>query len=338
MGGRVGQTVWDSRGITLVAWLLFVGLVSVFVGGDAFWGGWWRRQGWWFFVHLALLFFLLRSSAISEKFVKNILKILLVVLVSLGFVTLGSGYRPTGTVGEANSCGLFAGMLVILLSESKRVSKLFPLGVIGMVLSGSRSVLAGFMVAIFGRLRMSMRVILVLFFVLFLAWFNLDRGMGNREFLWQESVTIWQKSPWVGIGLDNFQDAFTKEVGMLGLNWQKFDQPHSLPLWLLVSTGSVGLGLFGGWLYLVFSSRGGERWKELTTMVLVFSLFQPLLTSVWIYLFVFLALISTRDMGIKPKGLAHPPGLINLRSLVTIGLAAWTWWNVAWFVFRQYLP
>jgi O-antigen ligase len=93
----------------------------------------------------------------------------------------------------------------------------------------------------------------------------------------------------LGIGLDNFQTAFSVLMQGKGLQWANYDQPHNLILWLLVSTGSLGLASFIGWITTIFLSAKRTVWLKIALAMLIFGQFQPFSVSTWVYLFIVLA-------------------------------------------------
>lgn len=321
--------------LALWIWIAFVGVASAFLGGEAFWGGWWRRQGWWFFVHLGVLFFLTSTSSFSERFVRRLIMFFLAVTVVLGLVGVTANFRPSGTLGEANSWGLFAGLmsLVVLLISQRKFLLLFSL--IALIASQSRSAILAFVLFAFPKVAPVSKMVMIFSAIVLVLWFQLGRGTGERLTVWRETFSIWKSSPWVGIGLDNFQSVFTLRMRPLGLNWPKFDQPHNLPLFVLVSTGSIGLGLYCGWLYLLFSVPGRKLWRQLAGLILVFSLFQPLLTPVWVYLFLLLGFSARKDSPPRIVRVAKSERVVA--SVLIVVLGVWIWWNLAWFMFGQYL-
>jgi len=84
------------------------------------------------------------------------------------------------------------------------------------------------------------------------AWTDKNRELRNdnrfdeldspRYALWQDALDLWREHPLVGLGQDNFAQAYITE------RTSGTDEPrwtHSLPLRLLVHTGLVGAVLFG---------------------------------------------------------------------------------------------
>jgi hypothetical protein len=265
---------------SLLLWLAVFLLSSHLAGGDAFWGGWWRRQGFWFMLHLAGLWYLVATSSLSGRFMARGIQLVAMIVALLGFLDHG---RSAGSLVEANSFGLIAalGTIVAIYERSASAAVTF----LGVVMSQSRSAILAL-----GSLILSRRtwgwIVLPIFLIIIGLTFA--RGGGERMTVWLATLGLWRERPWLGIGLDNFQSVFWQHMHMRGAIWRSYDQPHNLVLWLLVSTGSLGLAAISGWLYIVWSQIRFAVWKNLILALVVYGLFQPLSTTVWVYLFVIL--------------------------------------------------
>lgn len=320
--------------ISLLLYLLFLLLESYLSGGNAFWGGWWRRQGWWFMVHLGILFYLVFSADLDQKFIFRALKTFLLLTVVSGLVLWPSHQRFSGTLGEANSWGIFAALALVLAMKLKQPRSSSILFFVGLLLSQSRSALASLVVLI-TKTSLPVKLALLIIGLAFIGWFNFVRGTGERLELWSFSFNLWQAHPWFGIGLDNFQAVFTKFMEGKGLGWQYYDHPHNIILWLLVSSGALGFGLFAGWLYLTFSYGKNDKnqiFKKLALSILIFGLFQPLSTAVSVYLFTFMALIVWSPGSSQPNQSSRN----SLYQLWTLLLGIGTWWFIVWQTANQY--
>lgn len=272
--------------VTLVIWLLVVLASSVVSGGEAYWGGWWRRQGFWFIAHLALLYYLVSSAEISHQFVQKLIIVIGILSLVVGVIM---GGRLSGAMLEPNNLGMLIAISVLLSFENK-FWLAFALTSVGLVLASSRAAVLAFLPALV-RLPRKLAVVILVASCIFLAWMSWLRGGGERLALWQATWRLWSNKPWLGIGLDNFQHDFSVQMLNKGLQWRNYDQPHNLVLWLLVSTGSLGLASFAGWLVVIFRKAQHPVWIRVSVAILIFSLFQPLSVSVWSYLFIFFALM-----------------------------------------------
>lgn len=209
-----------------------------------------------------------------------------------GFVT--SDNRVVGIFGYSpNYLSLFLAPLAILifawLVEQKKSSKIlttvyclsFGLSLLALWFSGSRSgllaVLAGlafYWVARFWSIiRQKAWLLFLLIGILLLslaiAWlafrpdFSLSPESGKRAvssnnirwLIWEKSIELGRNHPFVGVGLANFQPAFTKLSQDNG-NFQKYvipwaHTPHNIFLMFWLSTGLIGLTAFI-WLIVNF--------------------------------------------------------------------------------------
>lgn len=324
---------------SLWLWLLFLGLESLFLGGNSFWGGWWRRQGWWFLLHLGVLASLVSTARVRRGTTIKLLGLFSGLTVVAGFLGLTNFTRLGGTLGEANSWGIFAVLATLVVFEFPKFRWLLLLFLPAAVLSQSRSAMLAFLVVGLKKFGWGLRLILIISFIALAAWFNLERGLGQRQVVWSETLALWrQGGSFFGLGLDNFQEAFSKHMAGRGLEWPYYDQPHNLILWLLVSTGSIGLGLFLGWLYLVFSAAKSGIWKSLALALLVFGLFQPWSTAVWVYFFIVMGLLMGESVKgaekLRPEKLKSPWGLLRFGWVALLG--TWTWWAVVWSTVAGY--
>ncbi|KKT75951.1 MAG: O-antigen polymerase [Microgenomates group bacterium GW2011_GWA2_44_7] len=276
--------------LTLTVFLGFLFIQSMVSGGNAFSGGYWRRQGWWFFAYLGVLFYLVATAELDRVFIMRSIRVILFAVAGLGLLFLPGPLRFAGTFGEANSWGVFAALSLVSVFESKkyRILSFFPL--VALLLSQSRSALVAVALPFISSVRWYVKLPIILLSIIFIMWFNIVRGSGERLEVWSASFSIWQSAPWLGIGLDNFQSVFTDYMQNRGLQWQYYDHPHNLIIWSIVSMGTVGFGLFIGWLSSVFSFVGESYFKKLSLILLIFGFFQPFSTAVWVFLVIFLAL------------------------------------------------
>ncbi len=276
--------VWDWPTTTLLVWLGLALLSSVFAGGNAFWGGWWRRQGFWFMGHLGLAFWLFASTSLSAKLIHKIM-----VHVGILFLVAGLlvGGKWSGTILESNNYAIIA-VVVFILSLDSRTLVPMVLAPIAIIFAESRSALLS-MVVLAKYVPKKIFFLILVATLGFLIWFSWLRGSGGRWELWGQSLVLWKQYPWLGIGLDNFQTAFSVLMQGKGLQWANYDQPHNLILWLLVSTGSLGLASFIGWITTIFLSAKRTVWLKIALAMLIFGQFQPFSVSTWVYLFIVLA-------------------------------------------------
>lgn len=82
-----------------------------------------------------------------------------------------------------------------------------------------------------------------------------NTSLGRRIHLWHWGWTIWQESPWWGIGINSVRPLAMS--GDLSHRLGEFEIPHLHNSWLelLVSTGLIGVLLFAG--FAVLAARGG---------------------------------------------------------------------------------
>lgn len=277
--------VWNWPLVTMLIWLGAVLVSSVFAGGDAFWGGWWRRQGFWFMAHLGILFWLTTTTVVNSKYIQKAIIYIGTALLVVG--TLAGG-RWSGSILEPNNYAILAVSVFILSLDSKSLIPML-LSPVAIVLAGSRSPLLSGIVLV-NYLPKKLLLAVSVFAFLFMIWFTWLRGGGGRWELWVQSLVLWAKHPWLGVGLDNFQSAFSILMQGKGLQWSSYDQPHNLILWLLVSTGSLGLATWVGWITTVLLATRNKLWIKIALAIIIFGLFQPLSISVWVYLFIALAI------------------------------------------------
>lgn len=267
------QKLSSLPSLLIVSTLLWVGvflLSSQLNLGNAFWGGWWRRQGFWTMLHLVGLWYLVGTSGLSKKFILHSMQVVILVVAAVGFL---SGGRSSGSLWEANSLGLL--MAIGTIASISLRKKTGIITALSLVFSQSRAAIMGLLVLLFNKKGWILTIVIGLL----IFGFTLVRGGNERLFIWKETLGIWQHKPWLGIGLDNFQLTY---AGVF------YDQPHNLILWILACTGSLGLGSFVGWLYLIWQKITDNTWKKLLLAMVIYSMFQPFSITVWTYFFIIL--------------------------------------------------
>jgi O-antigen ligase len=234
--------------------------------------------------HLGLAFWLFASTSLSTKLIHKIM-----VHVGILFLVAGLlvGGKWSGTILESNNYAIIA-VAVFILSLDSRTLVPMVLAPIAIVFAESRSALLS-MVVLVKYLPKKILFLILVVTLGFLIWFSWLRGSGGRGELWGQSLVLWKQHPWLGIGFDNFQTAFSALMQGKGLQWVNYDQPHNLILWLLVSTGSLGLASFIGWITTIFLSAKRTIWLKIALAILIFGQFQPFSVSTWVYLFIVLA-------------------------------------------------
>lgn len=286
-GVRMARGRWPRLGVRglgpIAGWLVVTGLTSWTLGGWAVWGGYWRQQGWWSWVHFGLAWYLVATAQIRWREVEKIMAGVAAVAVAIG-VTQVNGQRAVGTLGEANNLGLMAAVLAATW-KGRGKWLMRTLGGVGMVISQSRAVIVALLGAIFyDRSGLGKKWFLIGLIVL--GWWTFVRSDGGRLLVWGETMEVWRSSPWIGIGWDNLQSRFAGDKRLI-----RYDNPHNVVLWSLVSQGAIGTALMVGWGYVVWVGANKEA-KKIAVLVLVFTLFQPVSSTVFGYLAVILGMMA----------------------------------------------
>lgn len=96
-------------------------------------------------------------------------------------------------------------------------------------------------------------------------------SIGNRLFLWQGGIRIFQEYPLLGAGIDGYQFAMRR----LYPDEQSYQpNPHNFYLYLAASYGLVGLSLYGWFLFVMFqrawlNRKSWQGFMLLTTLLVV---------------------------------------------------------------------
>lgn len=308
------------------------GAEAMLAGGNAIWGGWWRRQGWVTLAHIGVLMALVGTAAGPgdgwQKDLVKWVKATAILAVATGFI-LGGEIRWAGTLGEANAWGMVAMVLGIV------GGRWVILGLPAIVLTQSRAALLALTAGLgWGKLKMGRKAAAILAVVILMGvgWASWWRGGGGRITLWAESYKLWEVRPWFGWGMDNFGRVFTQAMQGKGLEWQRYDQPHNLALWLLVSTGSVGAACFTAMTDTVVRGAWRGVWGRMIVGLLVYGLFQPWSIMAWVYWAVAMgAILAGKNAGGKELEI----GQTWVKGAVG-GVMAWWWLAMAWPTFRAY--
>jgi O-antigen ligase len=318
-------------------WLLFSALSGVISGGDWFWGGFWRRQGWWFMAHMGVLYYLVATSGLAEKVIERMFGLVCLVVMLWGVIEWVARGQIGGRIGEWNTWGLLSVFLFFLAwTTLPKQRNLSALALLGVVVSTSRSAILALAVVGWGKVNWFVRVAGGAVLAVLLVVFTLGRGWGDRNIVWIKSLSLVVASPVWGIGFENFQSKFAELMKNRGLEWTLFDHPHNMFLWLLVSTGVVGAVLVGIWLYQVFKHYRGGVWKDLAVASLVFGLFQPWLTVVWVYFMVFVGMMERgRQTGASMVGLKFDRWWLAKLVWATLAVGM-CWWLGVWSLFKGY--
>lgn len=262
----------------LFVWIGYLCLHAFFISSVSWWGDYWRRQGVVFICTGVAWAILLGSSTLTSKWLERAIVSIGLIQIILAIVI--GGPRLTGIVGEANSLGLIG---MVLALTSSRLGQIFGLITIG--LSSSRSAGLGWLAAQFFSVTSKKIIAVGLLFALFIVWIGLLRGDGHRGQLWAQSINLWRDHPWFGIGLGNFQQAFTRHMSILDsqVDWARYDHPHNIVLYWLVSIGSIGAALLVGWLDQLLTKRSPSFWFRLVLALILFGFWQPWSTVAYIY-------------------------------------------------------
>ena len=185
--------------------------------------------------------------------------------------TLGEGARWEGPFGSPNYVGPFAAYLVLYSVTCRVWSRriLAAVGIVVLVMSGSRSAILGMLVGfivyfIFSRsprlvgLRRPVRVgLTIALLVPFLVFaFRADPTLNGRTPIWPEYWELWKRSPMEGVGTQLIQDRINS-----GEYFAWFVHAHNMALDLLGRYGIIGFVMIAALLVVavIIVGRAARR-------------------------------------------------------------------------------
>lgn len=324
-------------------WLIWLGiltastLLSQTFPFGALAGGY-RHQGVIFFAALTIL--LLVGRNLRNDDLKKIFRfIILVVLIEsvivcgqwlaihLGLPILSYNQRPLGTLGEPNAV---AGFLVLglpfFITQFKKTLAWIALGalVVGaIILTGSKS---GFLALIteavvlaflrmknfrFKKALLLTSITLIILIGILGVWLEKDQSrFENRWLIWQLGVEAVGEKPILGYGAEGIIQVYDLKFQQINRSLRDLmiDRSHNLSLDITLVSGVVGLAFFGAWFWQIIRRLINIKSWLLIPLVgfLVFSFFQPIGVTHWVYL-MFLASLSPRP-GTELKKVFDPKG------------------------------
>ena len=370
---RARKILTHPISLALIAFTASMAISAVFSANPerAFWGTIERGEGVFGMLHYLALFFFI-AWGISEKERGGILKIsllsgLIIFLAGLQEISEGTA-RMSAYVGNASFlAGHFLFLIIagwIVAKESKKgiwkhIGLWFmPVGAIGVILTGTRSALAGILVGsaayflMWAIRKFGKKTLWTVAVLGILGMGGIWTGreyikilMGDRVSSIQTRLTMWETGweafkakPLIGWGPEHFILAssayYNPKAAQYGETW--FDRAHNKILDILVSQGIIGIVAF----FALVGSAIWVAWRDKTykkTIAFVFGtaylthlMFTPDQTISWIDLMVFLGwLVGSKEESEKEKSHLKINWQVGAVGIIIIIIAALWYGNGA---------
>lgn len=259
----------------------------------------WRHQG--LLLYLScLILFLSAKNIYDKKYIElsiQISGILLGLITILEFISINNGInfptyngRVVATMGNPNFLGGYLALaLIFILFQEFKNKYLKPTWIfiisISIFITQSKSALIALVIALISYSIFKLKIKNYLKFIisfliigLFIAFLN-QSNLFQRESVWDTRTLIWEKgidkisiNPILGVGQDNFELVFPKELNFT------VDNAHNIFLETIISSGFIGLILFLSILIVGFKNKE-FKYKLFLITFLTISFFNPLFIS-----------------------------------------------------------
>lgn len=301
--------------------LIFIFMLIVFIsnmfGSDpriSLFGSSWRYQGFLLLIS-GLIFYLTarqikRPDFIEKGIIISALGLLIISVIQNLMLNIGTNItnyngRIIATLGNPNFLGAYLVITLpfILFSNIKLYLKIILSGLIfiGIFLSESRSALIAFFVLvliyIFNKVEIKgiykVLIAIALISTLFIvinnfSIFERTSIWDNRSIIWQNGIDAIPTSPFIGIGQENFETIFPKNLNFY------VDNAHNIFIEIALSSGAIGLILFILILYKGFK-RSEMKYKSFLISFLIIGFFNPLFISGIILFWIVLGLANNKS-------------------------------------------
>lgn len=305
-------------------WFLWLGILflSTLINQRfpyGFLAGGYRHQSVIFFLLLGL--FATTTRKLKTKNIKPVLRWASVAIIietliiycqwlalKLNFPILSYNQRPVGTIGEPNAVAgfLVMGLPIIINFLGQPLIPVLLL-IIAVLLTGSKAgtlaVLAELIVLCFfwkkkfplKKSLLTTCLLLVVLAGIFGVYLEKEESrFENRWLIWSLGMKAVQERPLLGYGAEGIIGAYEKQFRLIDrpLEGIIVDRAHNLFLDIALFSGLIGLAVFCGWLWQVRQRLvKNKHWAFISFVgFLVFSFFQPIGVTHWVYLMVLLSL------------------------------------------------
>ena len=312
----------SKTGRWLLVWLFVLGFAGV--AGihpiDSLIGSNYRHQGLLFFFTLFLIGETVHQLSDSHRRILNTLVGFGVVVESVIVLEqkmFDFANRPLGTLGEPNAVAGFLGIGLLWIATLPHVKQwlrkiLYFLTLIAIVATDSKTGMATALLvsiglgaySVFQHPRRIVRMVFAIAGIAIMAasCIYLFHMIGqlkpvpdfeNRAVYWKLGIQEFSKRPLLGYGLESTDIVYENAFRAIGINLVDFmvDRSHNIILDIMLWSGSIGLVVFGIWIYsAVRLCTGICRYTVLVGLFawILFAFFQPVGLVHWVLLILIL--------------------------------------------------
>jgi O-antigen ligase len=222
-------------------------------------------------------------------------------------------HQPLGTLGEPNAVAGFLALGLLWVATFPRVKQwlrkvLYFLCLMAIVATDSKTGMAAALLISIGlgiqRLTKTpnkiVRILLIglgiisvgascAYIIFMIHRVNPVPDVENRATYWRLGIQEFAKRPLLGYGLESTDIVYENAFRAIGVNLVDFtvDRSHNIVLDIALWSGSIGLIVFGLWIYSAIRSlKGTHRYGILVGLLawILFAFFQPLGITHWMLL------------------------------------------------------